>query len=168
MGVPADAITNVYNGTDTAKFKRTPKVTKVARRLLPYFLIVCVWPFGLLDYGSAMLRCKIGSLPFLGLRPHALHLAQSKERKGSNFAIWQPSDESAETGGCDEEKVEDDKKVVEDVYHDDDEKLADALDHESEKEPIAVSADDLSAGEDMVTAEDVTDPGRQFNSNKIK
>ena len=35
--------------------------------------------------------------PFLGLRLHALHPgrvegveAQSKERKGSNFAIWQP------------------------------------------------------------------------------
>ena len=31
---------------------------------LPYgysriFRIVCVWPFGLLDYGSATLRCKI-------------------------------------------------------------------------------------------------------------
>ena len=23
------------------------------------FMIVCVWPFGLLDYGSATLRCKI-------------------------------------------------------------------------------------------------------------
>ena len=23
------------------------------------FRIVCVWPFGLLDYGSATLRCKI-------------------------------------------------------------------------------------------------------------
>ena len=23
------------------------------------FKIVCVWPFGLLDYGSATLRCKI-------------------------------------------------------------------------------------------------------------
>ena len=23
------------------------------------FSIVCVWPFGLLDYGSATLRCKI-------------------------------------------------------------------------------------------------------------
>ena len=23
------------------------------------FYIVCVWPFGLLDYGSATLRCKI-------------------------------------------------------------------------------------------------------------
>ena len=23
-----------------------------------FFKIICVWPFGLLDYGSAMLRCK--------------------------------------------------------------------------------------------------------------
>ena len=33
------------------------------------FQIVCVWPFGLLEYGSPTLRCKIGSLPFLGLSP---------------------------------------------------------------------------------------------------
>ena len=32
------------------------------------FKIICVWPFGLLDYGSATLRCQIWSLPFLGLR----------------------------------------------------------------------------------------------------
>ena len=31
----------------------------VARWLWPDFKIVCVWPFGLLDYGSATLRCKI-------------------------------------------------------------------------------------------------------------
>ena len=31
----------------------------VARRLKPDFHIVYVWPFGLLDYGSATLRCKI-------------------------------------------------------------------------------------------------------------
>ena len=56
----------------------------------------------------------------------------------------------AETGGCDDEKE------VEDV------------DHESEKEPIAisagtgVSADDVSAVEEMLTAaeEDMTDAGR--------
>ena len=49
----------------------------VARWLQPDFQMVYVWPFGLLDYGSATLRCKIT-------------LAQSKEREGSNFAIWQP------------------------------------------------------------------------------
>ena len=32
------------------------------------------------------------SLPFPGLRPTPSTLAQSKERKGSNFAIWQPWD----------------------------------------------------------------------------
>ena len=26
---------------------------------MPDFKIVCIWPFGLLDYGSATLRCKI-------------------------------------------------------------------------------------------------------------
>ena len=31
----------------------------VARWLYLDFKIVCVWPFGLLDYGSATLRCKI-------------------------------------------------------------------------------------------------------------
>ena len=31
----------------------------VARWLKPDFKIACVWPFGLLDYGSATLRCKI-------------------------------------------------------------------------------------------------------------
>ena len=46
----------------------------VARWLQPDFKIVCVWPFGLLDYGA----------------PTPSTLAQSKERKGSNFAIWQP------------------------------------------------------------------------------
>ena len=50
------------------------------------FLESCVWPFGLLDYGSATLRCKIRSLPFLGLRQGGGRGAQSKERKGSNFA----------------------------------------------------------------------------------
>ena len=57
----------------------------------------------------------------------------------------------AETGGCDDEKE------VEDVD----------VDHESEKEPIAisaetgVSADEVSAVEEMVTAaeEDMTDAG---------
>ena len=51
---------------------------------------MCLGPSGLTDYGSAMLRCKIWSLPFLGLRPPPSTLAQSKERKGSNFAIWKP------------------------------------------------------------------------------
>ena len=44
------------------------------------FRIVCVWPFGLPDYGSAMLPCKIWSLPFLGLRPHTLHPGARKGR----------------------------------------------------------------------------------------
>ena len=48
------------------------------------------WPSGLLDYCSATLCCKILSLPFLGLCPHTSStLGQSKERKRSNFAIWQ-------------------------------------------------------------------------------
>ena len=39
--------------------------------------------FGLLDYGSATLRCKIVFLLILGLR-------QGGGRGGRNFAIWQP------------------------------------------------------------------------------
>ena len=47
--------------------------------------IVCVWPFGLLDYSSATLRCKIGPLPFLGLRPHALHPGPIQGKEGIQF-----------------------------------------------------------------------------------
>ena len=45
---------------------------------------------GLKDNDSAKLRCTISSLSLLGLRPHAPSTpAQSKERTGSIFAIWQ-------------------------------------------------------------------------------
>ena len=47
-------------------------------------------PLGLKDYGSATLHCKIWFLP----TPSTL--AQSKERKGSNFAIWQHWSRSSE------------------------------------------------------------------------
>ena len=46
--------------------------------------------FRLLAYGSAMLRCKIDPFLSLDCAPTPSNLAQSKERKGSNFAIWQP------------------------------------------------------------------------------
>ena len=42
-------------------------------------------PLGLLDYGSATLRCKILSLPFLGLRPHALHPGAIQGKEGIKF-----------------------------------------------------------------------------------
>jgi len=35
MGVPADNITNIYNGTDTSKFKRTPEMATVALERYP-------------------------------------------------------------------------------------------------------------------------------------
>ena len=35
MGVPAELITNVYNGTDTAKFKRTPEMAEEALKRYP-------------------------------------------------------------------------------------------------------------------------------------
>lgn len=41
MGVPADNITNVYNGTDTAKFKRTPEMATEALKRYP-----CATPAG--------------------------------------------------------------------------------------------------------------------------
>ena len=40
---------------------------------------------GLLDYGSATLRCKIWSLPFLGLRPHTLHPGAIQGKEGVKF-----------------------------------------------------------------------------------
>ena len=42
-------------------------------------------PFGLLYYGSATLRRKIKSLPFLGLRPHALHPGAIQGKEGIKF-----------------------------------------------------------------------------------
>ena len=42
-------------------------------------------PLGLKDYGSAPLRCKIGSLPFLGLRPHALRPGAIQGKEGIKF-----------------------------------------------------------------------------------
>ena len=53
------------------------------------FRLYVYGPSGLKDYGSATLRCKILSLPFLGLRLAGGRGAQSKERKGSNFAKGQ-------------------------------------------------------------------------------
>merc|ERR1712024_217633 len=50
-----------------------------------FFRIVWDWPFGLLDYGSATLRCKIRSLPFLGWRPHALHPGAIQGKEGIKF-----------------------------------------------------------------------------------
>ena len=43
----------------TDKLRECDSDNMVARWLLPDFQIVCVWPFGLLDYGSATLHCKI-------------------------------------------------------------------------------------------------------------
>ena len=43
---------------DAVPGSANPEV-RVARWLKPDFKIVCVWPFGLLDYSSATLRCKI-------------------------------------------------------------------------------------------------------------
>ena len=42
-------------------------------------------PLGLMDYGSATLSCKIWSLPFLGLLPHALHPGAIQGKEGIKF-----------------------------------------------------------------------------------
>ena len=42
-------------------------------------------PSGLKDNGSATLHCKIWSLPFLGLRPHALHPGAIQGKEGIKF-----------------------------------------------------------------------------------
>ena len=42
-------------------------------------------PLGLKDYGSATLRCKILSLPFLALCPHALHPGAIQGKEGIKF-----------------------------------------------------------------------------------
>ena len=51
-------ISLIRNGTNALKFFHAIQ-GMVARWLYQNFKIVCVWPFGLLDYGSAMLRCQI-------------------------------------------------------------------------------------------------------------
>ena len=55
------------------------------------FLDRMCWPLGFLDYGSATLRCKIWSLPFLGSRPQALHPGQWIAATSSSPHVWQRS-----------------------------------------------------------------------------
>lgn len=49
MGVSADLITNVYNGTDTAKFKRTPEMAVEAKKRYPLtegcYAVGCIGSF---------------------------------------------------------------------------------------------------------------------------
>ena len=78
-----------HRGLPRRGLRRRPLETRAQARLADgysqIFRIVCVWPFGLLDYGSATLRCKIRSLPFLGLRPHALHPGAIQGKEGIKF-----------------------------------------------------------------------------------
>ena len=53
-------------------------------------LCMCLAPSSLMGYGSTTLHCKMRSLSVTGLRSLPSNPAQSKERKGSNFAILQP------------------------------------------------------------------------------
>ena len=55
-----------------------------ARWLEPDFKMVCFWPFGLLDYDCAPTPSTLAQY-----KEYRVKNAQSKERKGSNFAIWQ-------------------------------------------------------------------------------
>ena len=58
MGVPATLITNVYNGTDTAKFKRTPEMATEALTRYPCatpdnaFVVGCTWSMPCLNHAS--------------------------------------------------------------------------------------------------------------------
>ena len=74
---PSDKLHSSFKGVKRKRRSPSPWLPDGYSQI---FRILCVWPFRLLDYSSAMLRCKIVSLPFLG----------SKEKKGYNFAIWQP------------------------------------------------------------------------------
>ena len=66
------------------------------------FKLYVFGPSGLKDYGSATLRYKIRSLPFLGLRPHALHPGAVQGKEGINFchlATLQPQPSSTLLNG---------------------------------------------------------------------
>ena len=52
------------------------------RQILKWYVF---GPSGLNENDSATLRCKIGSLPFLGLRPHALHPGTIQGKEGIQF-----------------------------------------------------------------------------------
>jgi glycosyltransferase involved in cell wall biosynthesis len=62
MGVPADVITNVYNGTDTAKFKRTPEMAAEALTRYPWatpdnaFVVGCIGSYEERKAQSLLLR----------------------------------------------------------------------------------------------------------------
>ena len=82
-------------GGGSPALARSQKVRKRQRTWLSDGYRQIFWPFGLLDYGSATLRCKIWSLPFLGLRPHSLHPGAIQGKEGIKFChlatlLWIP------------------------------------------------------------------------------
>ena len=68
----------VEYATDAFRTPGYARSVQFRRQWLPdsysqIFRLYFLGPLGLKDYGSAMLRCKIWSLPFLALCPHTLH-----------------------------------------------------------------------------------------------
>ena len=64
MGVPAELITNVYNGTDTAKFKRTPEMAGIALERYPCatpdnaFVVGCIGSYEERKAQSLLLKVR--------------------------------------------------------------------------------------------------------------
>jgi len=87
MGVPADLITNVYNGTDTAKFKRTPDMAAEARKRYPCatpecaFVVGCIGSYEERKAQSLLLKAakkliESGELPNI----HCLFVGEGPDR----------------------------------------------------------------------------------------
>lgn len=87
MGVPADLITNVYNGTDTAKFKRTEEMAKVALERYPCatpanaFVVGCIGSYEERKAQSLLLKAAkllidSGRLPNI----HCLFVGEGPDR----------------------------------------------------------------------------------------
>ena len=87
MGVPADNITNVYNGTDTAKFKRTPEMAVEALKRYPCatpenaFVVGCIGSYEERKAQSLLLKAAkqlidSGKLPNV----HCLFVGEGPDR----------------------------------------------------------------------------------------
>ena len=77
----------VEYATDAFRTPGYARSVQFRRQWLPdsysqIFRLYFLGPLGLKDYGSAMLRCKIWSLPFLALCPHTLHPGAIQGKEG--------------------------------------------------------------------------------------
>lgn len=86
MGVPADLITNIYNGTDTAKFKRTPEMAVEAKKRYPLpddaFVVGCIGSFEPRKGQSVLLKAtkklvESGRLPKI----HCLFVGEGPDKQ---------------------------------------------------------------------------------------